>query len=370
MSVDLFGSVVNDLYASLLHVDPLVSALDAICRAVGGEHALMLRHGPDCAPECATSHQIVETDRQALSELGLSSDFKRTLSNVRTGSVIRMTSMLARDEILRNEVYLRTLRPINGGLAAISVQGDGEGIIEMMICRSASHDEDFSDDSLALLRSCLPHFVSVCSVARRLHRANAERTRACDALDLVDDGVIVLGKTGALLQLNSAADLLLTKGHYIRRATGGIAAVNPDDDLRLQMAIRAVRVLHGRTDAGTAVREPTQVVLGRALLDWLLIATVLPAQSGFLADISSTLMILHQSDPGAARLLSTKTLRLEFGLTRQEAALAQRLAHGNTLQLAADRLALSTETARQYLKIVFNKVGVHSQADLLRIIRR
>jgi len=55
-----------------------------------------------------------------------------------------------------------------------------------------------------------------------------------------------------------------------------------------------------------------------------------------------------------------------FGLTPREAALAARLATGDSLTEAGKSLGLSVETARNYSKRIFAKTGTHGQTDLVR----
>jgi DNA-binding CsgD family transcriptional regulator len=65
--------------------------------------------------------------------------------------------------------------------------------------------------------------------------------------------------------------------------------------------------------------------------------------------------------PGAEAAL----LRDAYGLTPVEARLACMLADGLSLRRSAERAGLTYETARSYLKILFQKTGTHRQADLV-----
>ena len=57
-----------------------------------------------------------------------------------------------------------------------------------------------------------------------------------------------------------------------------------------------------------------------------------------------------------------------LGLTRAEAAFAVEFANGHRLQTCADRLGISTSTAKTHLKRLFEKTGASRQADLMRLI--
>lgn len=63
-------------------------------------------------------------------------------------------------------------------------------------------------------------------------------------------------------------------------------------------------------------------------------------------------------------------LRAMFGLTLAEAAVALHIANGNNMRNFAEQRKLSRHTARNQLQQVFDKTGVHSQAELVRLLRQ
>jgi len=65
-----------------------------------------------------------------------------------------------------------------------------------------------------------------------------------------------------------------------------------------------------------------------------------------------------------------ETLVQAFKLTNAEAQLANKLATGKSLQQAAQELALSYETARTRLKVVYSKTSTHRQNELVALVLR
>jgi DNA-binding CsgD family transcriptional regulator len=59
-----------------------------------------------------------------------------------------------------------------------------------------------------------------------------------------------------------------------------------------------------------------------------------------------------------------------FGLTAAESKLAARLGAGEALDAVADELGIARETARNQLKAIFLKTGVHRQAELAALLSR
>jgi len=72
------------------------------------------------------------------------------------------------------------------------------------------------------------------------------------------------------------------------------------------------------------------------------------------------------SDPKSVAVRPPRVQRAQCVLTRREADLAALLADGPCIGEAADRMAVSKNTARSQLHQVFDKTGTRSQAALAR----
>ncbi len=70
-----------------------------------------------------------------------------------------------------------------------------------------------------------------------------------------------------------------------------------------------------------------------------------------------------------AAVASESVLRLRYGLTQAEAALARAIAQGMPLREAAEMRPIAYETARAQLKSIFGKLGVHRQSELIALLR-
>ena len=63
--------------------------------------------------------------------------------------------------------------------------------------------------------------------------------------------------------------------------------------------------------------------------------------------------------------VSSDTLRALYGFTESEARLARCIVQGNDLRRAANAVGVTYGTARGYLKVIFDKLAVHTQAQLV-----
>ncbi|MEQ1689041.1 MAG: helix-turn-helix transcriptional regulator [Sphingopyxis sp.] len=62
-------------------------------------------------------------------------------------------------------------------------------------------------------------------------------------------------------------------------------------------------------------------------------------------------------------------LRSQYGLTLAEAVVALHIAGGGNMRNFAEQRKLSRHTARNQLQQVFDKTAVHSQAELVRLLK-
>jgi DNA-binding CsgD family transcriptional regulator len=74
------------------------------------------------------------------------------------------------------------------------------------------------------------------------------------------------------------------------------------------------------------------------------------------------------TDPDKKPPAGAPILRATFGLTRAEAELVLTLLEGASVQEAAARLGLATDTVRKRLKVVFQKTNTHRQSELMRLV--
>jgi DNA-binding CsgD family transcriptional regulator len=73
---------------------------------------------------------------------------------------------------------------------------------------------------------------------------------------------------------------------------------------------------------------------------------------------------------GTSLRLDGSGLRLAFGLSGAETRLCEILVNGRSLAEAADMLHISEGTARQRIKTIFQKTGVHRQGQLIALVSR
>lgn len=91
-----------------------------------------------------------------------------------------------------------------------------------------------------------------------------------------------------------------------------------------------------------------------------------PAHSDRIGHAAAAGAILFIGDSAESRSPSAERIRVVYDLTPPEARLASAIVRGEGLVSAGRILGSSPNTAKYHLKAVFGKIGVASQAQLVR----
>ena len=86
----------------------------------------------------------------------------------------------------------------------------------------------------------------------------------------------------------------------------------------------------------------------------------------YLPDLNDRAVAVFINDTSNSQLPDSERLQQLYPITRAEARLLGEFMESVNLKIAADRLGITAETARSYLKSVFNKLNVSSQSELVR----
>lgn len=190
-----------------------------------------------------------------------------------------------------------------------------------------------------------------------------EKVRAfgiAQGLELGGRPTIVLDHNGRVSFLTQTAEMLLGQGFRIRHDR--LEGEHPDTDLAFRQLAR---------EASSSRRSMLRNFLiqrddGRKPI------VVMPVhvRDRGLHGLPGTRIILIMTDLELPLKEQAISLQELFALTRREAELAALLANSVTLIEAARRMRIEFNTARQMLKSVFAKVGVHRQAELVGLLTR
>jgi DNA-binding CsgD family transcriptional regulator len=139
---------------------------------------------------------------------------------------------------------------------------------------------------------------------------------------------------------------------------GRVAALRSSDDAALLRLI-----------ASTAQnRSGGSLAIAREERSPLMIIAVPPSAEASWAFHDPPSAVLLIKDPERPATLSVAAFARHFELSPAETAMVRELNRGDGIAAAAARLGISWTTARTHLSHVFQKTGMHRQAELIRLI--
>jgi DNA-binding CsgD family transcriptional regulator len=228
------------------------------------------------------------------------------------------------------------------------------------------------DRNLSRRRAAWDPIAAAASVALPVGRAGvvasgevaglASVTDACDALDRMDVGVVLLDAAGTPCFVNRYAAELLRAKDGLSIGRGGLHGASRADTERLRQLLVV----------GDCARAPAacpSCVL-RRLCHHPLAVRVVPLGSGTGATPGAPRFAVFIRDPDRDSPLDEGIIAETFRLTRREATVAALLAAGRALPEIAATMAVAESTARTHLKRIYQKIGCRNQADLVRVILR
>lgn len=187
----------------------------------------------------------------------------------------------------------------------------------------------------------------------------AQRLREQEAaFNAVGFGLLVVDADCHVQTMNAAARTLLAGSTALSVSGNRLTLLHLEDAMRFQVSLR--HVLSSAVPGG----ETITVAASRSGKVPLLLAISAMPTSGTGGRLATVQII----DPAAELALPLETLSLHYDLTRVEVRLIEQLVRGKTLVEAATAMRLKEQTARTYLKHIFQKTGLRRQVELVRMV--
>lgn len=195
-----------------------------------------------------------------------------------------------------------------------------------------------------------------------------ERSESCPAgtaaFDALPQALALLDERRRVLYANASMETLLRAQRGLRVRHGELTATDSTAQQRLADYLAGVL---GRDNGAQHKAGPPDALLRVGAGGAFLSVRAIPVHGRITRHLPSrrTLLLMVGECAGAARAMTPAALEQLHGCTPREARLAQLLAEGSNLRGAAEAMGITYGSARTYLKIVFHKIGVRSQAQLV-----
>jgi DNA-binding CsgD family transcriptional regulator len=273
--------------------------------------------------------------------------------------------LVPEDQLLRTKFYDEWLRPqdLHHRLCAVLSREHAIAVfLEIMRPRQGAA---FGHDDIERLRLLLPHLQRALRLHRRMAELELERDAALRALDQLPWGVMLVDEHRNRLRANRHAQEILVAADGLMARGNTLRAELADETARLDRLLsRALdrTAPQGPNAGGTlSITRPSGAHPLSVAVVPLHIKTAVLGERGPIAAIFVT-------DPDIPLASNEQHMRELYALTAGEARLASCLLQGKSVDEAAAAMGITVNTARAYLKRIYNKTGVRRQPELVRLL--
>jgi DNA-binding CsgD family transcriptional regulator len=260
------------------------------------------------------------------------------------------------DEIARHPFYQDFLARFGLRWFAGVRVGAGDDVWCLSVQRSITQGP-FAPSEVKDLAVLSGHLAGAGELARALAFARAEA--AMQAFQISGAAVLMLDRRGEVVCANSSAERLV--GGDLQIVRGRVTSFDRNATAALDRALHALIW----SPESSALRPPVVLPrkLGRPILAYLVRASGTIREALGLCQAIVVLVDLESRlGPAQSDLIEA------FRLTPAEARLAAQLAAGDSLDVTADKLGITYQTARNELRSIFGKTDTRRQAHLVAIL--
>lgn len=219
-----------------------------------------------------------------------------------------------------------------------------------------------SRERVELINVLVPHLQLSLRTRRHVEELVDERDDLVPAVDVLRNGVLVVGSDYVVVQANSAADRILRSHDGVCLRSGVVEASRASVHAELCRSIQRALTCDGEDTWGGSLCCPRPSGARPYVIH------VLPAHGSNGAAPRSRRAIVVIIDPELNPEPPAALLRRLYGLTTAEADVAVRIAAGAELKQMSGELGVSIATVRKHLQHLFEKTDTHRQSELVRFL--
>lgn len=266
-------------------------------------------------------------------------------------------------DLERSEFYIDFLEPNEmHHIAALRLQEPGMAPANLSLQRS-KRSGDFDERAQVVLHTLRPHLLRALSLRGRLGALEERALGFAAAIDAYRHAVVAIDEQGRVVFASRSGEALLREHGALAVAGGRLQADDPARDHELQQLV--LSAVQPALETAPSVRN---TVLLYDSEGHMLRVTILPhrrAVPGIGGSVAALVFLMDSSAPEPSR---SGILTGAYGLTPNEARIADLLASGRDVAQIAEMLRLTQETVRFYIKRSLAKTGSRRQADLVRLV--
>jgi len=233
---------------------------------------------------------------------------------------------------------------------------DGNNTLHFTLLRS-SQQGLYTQQELQVLGAFSKHICKAVQLSKVFERTNYRMQNAEHLLANMGHGILILDSEKNVLEVNQSALNSIDKNPILSIQQGKLVSHHTSFNKQLNTELKQTMV-----NSMLKKELPLRLNLPEYENLLLILMPVMPElQSQF--DRPVALLIIKESS--LENPLNIAYLQKNYSLSPCEARLIRYLVEGFELKRAAFEMGVSYETARWYLKSIFEKTGTHRQIDLI-----
>lgn len=276
--------------------------------------------------------------------------------------LVHVPHLYTEQELKTSPTYNELLRRV-GGRNGLNVRMNGPDGSHIGWALADSDDPNgWGSEQIALIEQLLPHIRQFVRVRQVLASTEALRSSLTSLLNNAIIGLLYLDRCGTIVEANTRALSILQHGDGLVDRDGHLRARFPTDNAKLQRLVARALPHYGQTVSGGSM------TIQRSSSRFPLTLSISPVshRADFGAQGIAALVLLIASVERPQ--IDPAFLATTFSLTRAESRVAAALAAGHSVRDIAVATHRTQATVRSHVKQLHRKLGLHTQADLVRLV--
>jgi DNA-binding CsgD family transcriptional regulator/PAS domain-containing protein len=363
---DHFVRAVEAIYASGVEEDRLTEALEASSRLLGACGATLEVYDKTAQKHvefCAAGLPPIPC-AQYLDHFAALNPRIAPIMRQRPGEVGWDHQFLDEQAMLRDPFYSEFLADLGLRYFVSAVLEQTPDHLAVVAVQRTPGQGHVDRDDISMMRRLCPHFQRAHDLRSRLKAAGDHNSSLENALDLLADGVALLGAGGKVIYANETLRDLATRGREFRLARDGVEFLDADARSRFAAALGGARRFLEPFAAPSAADFAVPREQGLPAYTVSVRPLVRDRIQGSRHPEAVAMLLVH--DPLDRKLAASRMLQELFGLTNAEAHLVHALGTGMTAGAYARGRRVSITTIYTHLRRTREKTGWKSVAELTR----
>jgi DNA-binding CsgD family transcriptional regulator len=283
------------------------------------------------------------------------------------GEVFSNGQVVPHAEFIRSRFYKEWVQP-QGWIdnVCVMLERSAESQAGLVVFR---HERDGLADEPARhrMRLVAPHVRRAVLIGKVIDFKTCEGATFADALDGFHAAIFFVDASGRIVHANAAGHLMLALREVFCEAGGRLVATNPQTD----QALRTIFIDAGNGDSALGTKGIALPLTGRGHDGEHYAAHLLPLMSGARrragADYAAVAaLFVHKAALAVPHPLESIATR--YHLTPTELRILLAIVEVGGVPEVAEALGIRQGTVKTHLRHLYEKLGAHRQADLVKLV--